>query len=361
MSSLTTSGALRVAIGAIVCVLGCAALTCAQSSSSTQDDADAPAIRRWIDVQHVQLAARYRRIVSTDGEVSSNSLQWQPQVRARFLIDPKAKLSVHVGAFSGSSFISGWNDTGLGIGDPTGTFNVKQIFVDVAPLRGLDLQVGSLYVLRGENTEITTYDSDAFITGERIDWRPSRGPLTQVAVTAGYLGDLRLPNAFDRMNRMNDWNYVQALVGGHIAPGVTASADYTYQDGDDILREGISIALEGLLASMKVELYQRVSKDVAQGFNMAVDIQPVTPLRITAGIKMIDFAYGIANDEVNGDRYLRGSHVYTQGTYTLSRDLSAGWVYLEGFGNDQPISNNRRFELLVTFNPTARLKEKGVF
>lgn len=317
-----------------------------------------PPIRRWVDVQQLQLSSRFRWVKNGEGRVTSSTLQWQPQIRARFLVDPEARVSVHVGAFGGSSFTSGWNNTGGGIGEFGGAFHVKQLYLNVAPGRGVQLQAGSLYLLRGENTEITSYDNDGFIEGERIAWSPSRGPITDIAITAGFLGDLSQPDAFHRIHRLGDWNYGQALVAWRMGARLTASADYTYDNGRDVLRQGITLRLPDrvkLLRAIKVDAYQRVSPNADAGFDAAADVQPLKALRITAGVETIDRAYG----SLNADRYLTGTHAYMLGTYRLTRDLSAGWFHEEALGHHAGLPIAHRFEVFVTLNPTERLRALG--
>src|SRR5690606_14365556 len=133
-------------------------------------------------------------------------------------------------------FVSGWNDSGVGAGEYAGDFHVRQLYLSAEVRPGVVVQAGGLSPLRGENTELTSYDNDAFIAGERVVWRRA-GLVDQLAATAGFIGDYRTPNVFDRFRRMDDWNYGQVLVGLRVTPQVAASADYTYEDGRDLLRE----------------------------------------------------------------------------------------------------------------------------
>lgn len=323
-------------------------------------EAPTPAIRRWIDLQHVHLSSRYRWIEASDGRLMSSTVQWQPQIRARALFDRDKKYSLHVGAFSGSQFISGWNNTGGGVGPFTGDFNVKQLFVAAQPVASLELQAGGLYILRGESTEVTTYDNDAYIVGERVSWRPTVGPLAEVSATAGYIGDFREPSVFDRLHRMNEWNYGQLLVGARLGPNIRVSADYTYEDGRDILRQGLTVRMPSsvkVLSALKLDVYERVDPEPAQGFNLIADLRPHARFNVTVGVTSIDQRYG----QLNADRYEVGTRVYSIGAFALTRDISIGWFQGEAFATPYPIPNQRRFELLVTINPTATLKRHGIF
>lgn len=351
---------LRVAFAALaVCM--CASTSWAQSSNQSS----APPVRRWIDVQNLQLTSRFRWVKSNDGRITSSTHQWQPTLRARVLLDRAARYTIHVGAFGGSHFVSGWNNTGAGLGDFTGDFNVKQLFVAVEPRAGLEIQAGGLYPLRGENTEITSYDNDAYIVGERVSVRRGAGKLSQIATTVGHIGDYRTPNVFRRLDSLADINYGQLLVAARLHERLSLSADYTYEDGRDYLREGFTLRMPdggAPLTAVRLDSYQRVSSDAAAGFNLAADFRFWRALSVTAGIAHVDRGYVIPGYmSPNADRFERGTRFYSIGTYTLTRALSVGWFQGRAFNVDYPIPNKHRWELLVTINPTATLRAHGIF
>ena len=332
---------------------------------AAQTPSDPPSIRRWLDVQNLHLSSRFRWIESNAGRVTSSTHQWQPHLRARFLFDRDARYTVHVGAFGGTMFVSSWNNTGAGLGGATHDFNIKQLFLAAEPVPRIEFQVGGLYVLRGENTEITSYDNDAYIVGERLTVRRSQGPLSQLSATIGHIGDYRTPNVFKRLDSLGDINYGQLLVGARVGAQVNVSADYTYEDGRDILREGLSIRLPGAvspLTGLVFEAYQRLSNARGQGFNVAGILRLNRAFTVTAGVAHVDRHYLIPGYmSPNADRYERGTRFYSAGTYALTRDWSLGWFQGRAFNVDYDIPNEQRWEILVTFNPTATLKAHGIF
>ncbi|MBA3270609.1 MAG: hypothetical protein H0T71_08845, partial [Acidobacteria bacterium] len=56
-----------------------------------------------------------------------------------------------------------------------------------------------------------------------------------------------------------------------------------------------------------------------------------------------------------------GTRFFTQGSYAISRELAVGWYQGEAFNTGYVIPNQHRFEILVTFNPTAALKANRIF
>jgi hypothetical protein len=334
-------------------------------AAQTPQQAEAPSIRRWVDLQNVHLSSRFRWVESNSGRITSSTHQWQANLRVRFLLDPDARYSVQLGAFTGNQFVSSWNNTGGGVGTVTHDFNVKQLFLAAEPVGGLEFQVGGLYLNRGENTEIVSYDNDGFIVGTRATVRRESGVLSQVVATAGHLGDLRTPNVFKRLDSLADVNYGQMLVGLRAGSRVNVSADYTYEDGRDILREGVTIRVPESVApltAIKLESYQRVSEVTGQGFNVSGDLRLTRAFTVTAGVAHVDRNYLIPGyTSPNADRFERGSRFYSQGTYAISRDLSVGWFQGEAFDADYSIPNEHRWEVLVTLNPTATLKAHRIF
>jgi hypothetical protein len=330
--------------------------------ASTADDAaeSQPAIRRWLEVEQLQLTSRFRWIETTNGSVTSSSVQWQPQLKTRVPFDARGRYSVNVGAFGGSSFTSGWNNTGAGIGAYAGTFTVKQLFVQAEPHKSIALSTGGLYLLRGESTEITSYDNDGFIVGERGVWRPRSGAITQVALTGGYLGDLREPNVFHRLDRLDEWNYGQLLLGWRVGAHVVASTDYTHDGDRDTLRAAMTVRLPRrtkVLTSVKLDLYERVSPDTAHGLNVSADLRPLQRLAVTTGFAHVDRDFG----GLNADRFDRGTKAYSLGTYSLTNDLSVGWFVAEAVANDYALANEHRVELLLTINPIGTLRQHRIF
>lgn len=317
-----------------------------------------PAIRRWLDVQQLSMGGRFRWYENSAGRLISSTLQWQPQIRARFLFDQAAKYSVNGFASSGATFPSSWNNTGGGIGLYTHPFNLKQLLAQAEPVKGLEFQAGGLHLNRGENSENLSYATAAYIVGERVAVRPAKGRIAQVSFTAAYFGDYRQPNLFKRFHRLNEWNYGQALVGVRVSPRVNASAEYTYEDRRDILRQAVTIRPpESLkkITSVKVETYQRIAPDRGYGFNTSADLRLTPRLVVTGGVMSVDKNYG----PFNGDRYETGNRWYTIGTFTVTRDVTVSWFQTEAFATDFPITLTHRFDLLIAYNPTASLKRAG--
>jgi hypothetical protein len=349
----------------LFCLALLASSTPVMAQTAPAPDAPAPAIRRWLDVQQVSAGSRFRWYKNSREQLRSSNLQWQTQLRARFLFDKEGRYSVNTFASTGSSFPSSWNNTGGGLGAYQGPFNVKQLFLAAEPIKGLQFEVGGLHVNRGEMAEHLTYDNDAYIVGERVTYRPAKGAVTQVSVTGAFFGDYNEVNVFKRLERIDQWNYGQALIGLRLHKNVAASAEYTYETGRDIFRQGVNFKMPATvkpLTVLKVEAYQRVSEPQdGYGFNVSADLK-WKKLAVTAGVMSVDQHYGTPDFlPYNADRYESGTRQYTIATYQITPELAFTVYQTEAFATDYPINLQHRVDALVNFNATNLLKRAGIF
>jgi hypothetical protein len=319
----------------------------------------APAIRRWLDVQSVLAAARFRFSENSADRTTVSDLQWQTQFRGRFLFDRGGRYSIGSFVTTGPTFRSGWNYSGAGLNREAHPLKVRHLYFGAAPRKSFEVQVGGLAINRGELSDVIASDNDSFFIGERATVRPARGPIAQISAAAGHFDAVREPDFFTQLKDADHINYGQALVGFKLGSRATASVDYTYEAGRDILREGIALRVPSsakVLTLVRLESYQRVDPDTAQGFNAAADLK-FDKLTATVGVMSTDRNYG----PFNGDRWELGSHVYYSITYPLTSSLALNLYHTRAFDIDFPITLKQRFDFVATYNPTAYLKRKGLF
>lgn len=321
--------------------------------------APAPPIRRWLDVQSLLAAARFRFTENSTDRVTVSDLQWQTQFRGRFLFDKAARYSIGSFVTTGPTFRSGWNYSGAGLNRAIHPLKVRQLYFGAAPAKSFEFQAGGLAINRGELADVIASDNDSFFIGERATVRPARGAVTQLSVATGHFDAVREPDFFTQLEDADDINYGQALVGFKLGARATASVDYTYENGRDILREGIALRVPStvkMLTLVRLESYQRVDPDTAQGFNVAGDFK-FDKLTATVGVMSTDRGYG----PFNGDRWELGSHYYYSLTYPLTPSLALNLYHTRAFNIDFPITLKQRFDFVATYNPTAYLKRKRIF
>jgi len=125
-------------------------------------------LERWLEVQTASLTLRYRFVEDARGVTTANQMQDQDVFKARLKFDAGGRFSLNAGVASGTQFVASWNNTGVGTGRAVTNLYLKQLYFAAQPVRGVELQYGGLGILRGESTEITGYDNDGFVTGQRI-------------------------------------------------------------------------------------------------------------------------------------------------------------------------------------------------
>lgn len=347
-----------------MCVL--AASLCSNPLFAQGGSAQAPAagsaespLRRWLDVQAAALYLRYRVIESSEGVVTTNQLQYRETFRARVKFDPEGRYSLNLGLFSGPVFTSSWNLTGAGTGEPTAKVFLKQLYGSALPVKTLELQAGGLYVVRGESTEITTYDDDGYLVGGRVSVRDPRHLfVNEITGTIGNLGAIEEPNVFKRFDDLDDLNYKQILVSKRVSKAIGTSVDYTDVDGAGTLRGAIAVTERAPLHldSIRLELYRRVNDQEGGGLAITADRAVTRRLRLGGGYANIDEHYG----ELNADRFVRGERFFATSNLALTRDLSVSCFFTRAFHNDFPVPNRTRFDTVLAYNVLNPLRRGGL-
>lgn len=333
----------------------------AAPATATSSSAAAPKTHRWLDLQIGQVDARYRVIDTSAGVRSASQLQHKQTIRAGVKFDANGRYSLQTGLGTGNSFTASWEPTGIGTGEPAWAFNVRTLYLAAQPMKGLEIHVGSLpATLRGESSEITAYDNDGFLVGERVTIRRANELwLDEVAATVGYLGDFSTPNAFRRLDSLDDHNYTQVLAVKRLWSRGAASVDWTRVDGVETWREAVRVATGDtkVVDSVRLELYQRAAAPDGEGFAISLDKAVSKQVSLTGGYATIDRAAPL----LNGDRYGRGRRVFVEGRVAVTPELSVSVFYTHAVANDFPIANDTRFDLVVSYNVLRALQRAGAW
>jgi hypothetical protein len=306
---------------------------------------------RWLDVQQASLNLRYREQETNEGVISNNQIQHQQQFRFRIKVDPAARYTVHFGAFTGAGFGSGWNNTGLGTGDFAGYLVFKQLFAAAEPIAGVEVQAGGLYTWRGESTEVTTYDNDAYVTGVRASLRrPARLFFNEVTYTYANLDAAVPPNALRRFDQFDDLNYQQIGVMKAIGKRAGSSFEFATHGGVRSLRAAVRMRTPELrvVDAFLIEFYDRTNgANPAGGFAVTADKAVFkNALALHGGFASIDRYYS----PPNGDRYLQGNHLFGRATWTLSREWALQGFVTRAVRTDFTTATGTRVDVLVQFS-----------
>jgi hypothetical protein len=319
-------------------------------------------IARWFELQNATLNLRYRFIDTTAGRITTNQLQHRETIRGRLKFDKSARYTWNFGVFTGVRFTSGWDNTGWGIADAQKNFAFKASYFSAIPVTGIEAQYGGFYILRGESSELTTYDDDGYIIGQRVSVkRPRQLYLDEISGTVGYLAaDAREIPVSRRTKYLNDTpNYRHVLVDKKLGKRAGVSTDFTYADGARTWRQGLNLKTPELrvVDTVILELYQRVNRTPDRGFAITLDKAVHKKLNINWGYASIDPAYGI----LNADRFQIGNRAFAMVIYNISPEFLASAFITRAVANDIPLPQRTLSNIVFTYNVIPALKRTGLF
>jgi hypothetical protein len=314
----------------------------------------------WFDLQMATLYIRYHYVVNSKDVTTANQAQHKESFKGRLKFDRDGKYSLNAGVFSGRQFIGTWNNTGWGTGDLQTNLALKQLYLSAAPIEGLELQYGGLYIIRGESTEITSYDEDGYIMGERVSIRrPDKLFFDEVSVTYAFLGDINTPNINKRYHRLKQSNYHQFLLDKKIGSRAAVSADYTFESGRETMREALRVDVHEsrVLDLARFENYQRAGAKAAYGFALHGDKAITKRLTVSGGYAQIDPAYG----NLNADRFLTGKRLFVLSNLQITSELTFSTYFTRAVGNSVPVTQQTRLDVIISYNLLKRLQRAGLF
>ena len=350
-------------VSLVVCLL---VVPCARASAQTQtakpQQKPAAPLARWVDLQNATLNLRYRFIDNSAGTVTTNQLQHRESLRARLKFDSPGRYAINLGLFTGSRFTSGWNNTGIGMGDWQDPLTFRSVFVAAQPINGVEGQYGSMYIVKGESTEITTYDEDGYIIGERVSLRrPRELFFDELSGTVGYFSsDPAEIGVSKRVKYLDDRpNYGHFLVDKKVGSRGAVSVDFTSVDGAKTWRAAANVNTKELHAvdSILFENYKRVNHTPAYGFAVTATKAATRKLSLNGGYASIDEFYG----GLNADRFHVGNRVFGMATYALSPRFTASAFLTRAVGNDFAVPQRTLSNLIFTYNALPDLRRTGMF
>lgn len=259
-------------------------------------------------------------------------------------------------------------------------FYLRELAFHATPVKALTVEFGSLGIERGLATEITTFDDDGWISGERVRFHaPEHLYFDEVGYTNAFFGDRATPNLFQRGSSFQHANYHQAFVRKQFVPRLGVSADYTWQTGTDTLRQAAIFDPEVRIADkVHVETYQRLNSVTLQGldvhggsgFAIFADKRLNSRLNGDLGFAAIDKDYSVYSDSryfhaygfsFNGDAYGQGKRPFAHAAYKVTPFITAYGFYTHAVGprvlnlNKQGIQGGINFDFKALVNAEKRV------
>jgi hypothetical protein len=336
---------------------------------------------RWVNVKEMSFSSRYRSETASDDTRFFANGQQRSIVDGRIKLDAAARYTVNFHLSSGQTFNWAYSDVikpdfatiaGSALGAvplpvlqklyvllaagyqmpvmPSRGWEMtpRQLFFSATPVDWLTAEYGSLGIDKGKGSEITTYDDDGYLTGERIRLQsPKHLYLDEIAVTYAFEGDVLQPNFIDRGDHLKKSNYHQFLVSKNVSKRLGASADYTFDKKTHTVREAAYIKLPETKAldAVRAEFYQRLNTVYAgplplasgSGFGLTAEKALFHRLKLDAGYEQVDSKYGATVDNqvqavfgfsMNGDSYSTGKHVFAHANVKLTPSMSLTGFYI---------------------------------
>jgi hypothetical protein len=353
------------------------------STGSATGDFGHRTLDRWLTLNEMSYSMRYRAVTDINGAHEFNQGQERSIIDGRFKFDEQGKYALAFHASSGkyfnwayADFMGGGNKQAFALSQASATaaeqvkfgraegldaanylasqssggwsFYVRQLYADVEPVKGFEFQGGGLGIDRGAASEITTYDYDGYITGERLlIKRPKELFLDEISVTYAYLGDLFKPNLFARLETFEHSDYHQFLLRKRFAKRVDASFDYTWQNAANMLHEDalVNVKESKVVDTVRIEYYERLNgiyypnvphiatffRTGGNGYAFTFD-KKVKRGSMEAGFDSYDLqsgaltqvgVLGVMGMAINGDQYGQGKRYFARPIIQITPYLSA--------------------------------------
>ena len=378
---------------------------------SHSDPASGPyPFERWLDMHASSFAMRYRNVADTNGVHEYDQGSQRTIADGRFKVDPQGKYSIAFHISSGhyfdwayADFIGGGLDDaynkieaglqpgdlqnlqggfanypGQNVGARSGGWSLyfRRLYLDAAPIKQIEFEYGGLDIDRGASSEITSYDDDGYIVGERLLLHDPRHLFfNEICFTYAYLGDIYQPNFFTRVDRLAQGNYRQALLRKTLFKRVDGSVDYTITRQTETTREGafVKIPEVKLLDAFRIEAYQRLSNATINNFQFTrangwaiTGFKKFHKLDLQGGYAALDWIYDVYTDNkvaailgysLNGDGYNTGRHYFARPTYHLTKDLTASMflsrMVAYNYNDDGYLWNKKNVQLGLNYDLTS--------
>jgi hypothetical protein len=270
-------------------------------------------------------------------------------------------------------------------------FYLRELYFSASPVKPITVEFGSFGIERGYASEITTFDEDGYIAGERIAFHsPKHLFFDEVKFTNAFFGDFATANFFQRGGSLKSFNYRQVSARKRLNDRIGFSADYTWLSGTDTLREALIVKTRELkvIDSVRFEAYERLNAITFPGGSWPYG--PVAPLPVSGGSGFsvalnekigklsgdlgyadIDQNYSVyANSRffhaegfaLNGDTIAEGKHPFIHAAYQLAPGVSAVGYYTHGLTSQGFDPNRQGWTAGMSFDLKAMINsEKRIF
>ena len=372
-----------------------------------------PLTARWLDLETFSHSERYRNAFADGGYHLFDNAQQRSLIQGKIKLDAQGRYDIGFRASSGRYFnwaYSGYTGYNFAsrvetpafqssaytpaeqfatfqavLSDPVnfsaGTtklhstgweFYLRELYLSATPVKAVTVEFGSFGIERGLSTEITTFDDDGYLSGERIRIHDAKHLFfDEVGFTNAFFGDIETPNLLDRGSSLKETNYRQVFLKKHLDQRIGFSGEYTRQAGNDTLREGVVVGTteSKIVDGVRVEAYERLDATNFPGLAKS-PIGPIATLSVPGasgfavvaqkklgrlsgdvGYASVDGHYSVyANSRffeavsfaLNGDAYGQGNRVLAHASYKIAPGVTAFGFYTHEVGSEHIVTFNQQ-------------------
>jgi hypothetical protein len=244
---------------------------------------------------------------------------------------------------TGSSFGSGWSNTGIGRSQSEWTLNAKTFFAGQHLGERADFELGAMDFEQGAGSEATYADFDAYTEGYRFRLHDIAGRFapSKITATLGFVGDFNTVNSFARMHRLGDINYFQLLAEKKFTERVLASAEYDRLRGINLLRAATKLTLPATwwINDAQVETVIRTNDGASAGWAIQMVKSKNRFRRFNPGMYYSDlpadvYRVGTAQALLNGDVYGTGKRVGVTAKYQVTKAFDVSTLVTRSVDTD---------------------------
>jgi hypothetical protein len=299
-----------------------------------------PALRASLD--RGVTGVRYQYVAA--GRVLADHLQHHQAIAGRITAGRRVVAGVRAAALTGAGFRSSWNGTGIGSAGRALPY-LEQLAVVVSVPGAVAAELGGIAPVMADISEVTGFDNDGYLVGAQLAVRPrGLGPVDELVVTAGDLGDPAESAVTRRLRRFGRVSYGQLLVAGRLG-AAAVTVEGSFRDGVAGGAGAVRYRHPSGRWGLRTEGFAR--DDGTLGAAVAGEIR-AGRVWGEAGLASVD------GRVLNGDRFGTGRRVFAGVTAKLAPSLEGFAFGTERIGG--PPGFERRGDLGLRYDWRAALR-----
>ncbi len=298
----------------------------------TQSNEFSNLLTRHIQFLTADSISHFRYMDSAPGDVTARDMYYKVSTRVRINLLDDGSTYVQARGESGRSFNASYDYSGFGMHMGEWSYNLKDLYLGQEIGKHFEAQAGGVEFDRGAGTEATSADNDGWLEGYRLIYKAQghRAWPDKISATVGYVGDFAQPNAFARLHRMGDENYVQVLAQKGFGANREASAEFNSIQSVRYTREALRWQKLPIpvVQGMQLEALTRLTDNATFGWSGNLYRDMNSKLRVGAFYSDIPkgmFQKGTTQIFLNGDRFALGKRVGPLVTFTPFRNFDVSW------------------------------------